>query len=483
MKPTICCLAGIITLASLFSLKLSAEEKLPILKVNFPADHLVYDYYIDGEMVLEDSDGTLIELPAKFKTRGATALQYTMKPSFNMKLETPDGTELDTNLLGIRKSSSFILDAMAIDRICMRNRVCFDIWNSYSPLPYATDFDSRNGTAGKFVIVYMNDQYKGIYCLTDKINRKLLDLKKPKVEEDEVIIRGVLYKQGTTDIGNQETPGFYNNYMVYIPKWHDAWELKEPDDYPGIPAWQPLMNYCDNYGNIEYISDNFYEENLIDYSLLIMALCIKDNWGLKNKYYSIRNSQGNDDDRRFIVTPWDLDTSLGGHYNGDYYDGNYSEWTMKQIAQTSLSPFSICFTLPDVKERMKKRWQETRETAFSVENVASLMDSYCNLFLESGAWQQQVEFWDSQTGMKPKYVKDLRKEIDLIKDWYARRFVEMDEYFGIDKSTIDEATIDEINNEFYINGKIYNLQGIEVEPGKLFPGDIYISEGKKFIKR
>ena len=143
-------------LIALFSMH--AAESMPVLKVTFPASNLVYDYYIQGEMTLEDTDGTIIQLPAKFKTRGATALQYTMKPSFNMKLESEDGEELDTDLLGIRKASSWILDAMAIDRICMRNRVCFDIWNEFAPLPYKTDFDSRNGMKGKFVIVYINDE-------------------------------------------------------------------------------------------------------------------------------------------------------------------------------------------------------------------------------------------------------------------------------------------------------------------------------------
>ena len=178
------------------------SRELPVLKIYFSGNNLNYEEYIPGSIILEDSDNnSILELPAKFKTRGATARQYNMKPSFNMKLETAEGEEIDENLLGIRKASSFILDAMAIDRICMRNRVCFDIWNSYSRLPYDTDFDSRNGTLGKFVIVYINDNYKGIYCLTDKINRKLLDLKKPQVSSDgDVTIRGVLYKQGTNDI-------------------------------------------------------------------------------------------------------------------------------------------------------------------------------------------------------------------------------------------------------------------------------------------
>lgn len=462
---------------SIFSITYSAEQ-LPVLRVYFPGNALIYEDYTRGTMILEDTDGSVTELPAKFKTRGATARLYSMKPSFNMKLETEEGEEIDYNLLGIRKASSFILDAMAIDRICMRNRVCFDIWNSYSRLPYATDFDSRNGTSGRFVIVYMNDNYKGIYCLTDKINRKLLGLKKPKVDSDgDVTIRGVLYKQGTNDIAEQEIPGFYNDYMVYVALWHDAWELKEPDDYPGPAAWAPLVDFYDNLFNKEYVVGKFYEDNLIDYSLLVMALCITDNWGNKNKYFSMLNSQESGDASRFIVTPWDMDTSLGGHYNGDYYDGNYSQWTMQQISSSASIPFSLCFSQNEWWERMRQRWIELRETVFSAENVAGIMYGYCDLFEESGAWEEQVEFWDFYPGPKPKYVTDLRGEIDHIVEWYAKRLLQMDEYFHVDEASVE---LQHVNGEA---GVIYDLNGRRVEPDATVKGTVYIRDGKKWIAR
>lgn len=451
-----------------------AEKQLPILRINFPANTLVYAYYTSGTMTLEDTDGTIVELPAKFKTRGATALKYTMKPSFNMKLETEEGEEIDYNLLGLRKASSFILDAMAIDRICMRNRVCFDIWNSFSHLPYDTDFDSRNGTVGKFVIVYMNDEYKGIYCLTDKINRKLLDLKKPKVDGNDVTIRGVLYKSGTTDIGNQETVGFYNDYMVYVAAWHDAWELKEPDDYPSISAWQPLIDYYEHKTQ-EYVSQNFEVDNLIDYSLFIMALGISDNWGNKNKYFSMQNCQGTELQKKFVVTPWDLDTSLGGHYDGNYYDGTYSDWTVKQVASSANLPFSLCFGDQQVKERMKERWEEVRNNAFSVENVSGIMNYYCDLFYNSGAWEEYITYWNAKSS-RPKYVEDLRKEINLILEWYADRFIEMDNYFGI-----NTAGLYDITDSDHLNDIIYNLMGMPVDKSQLKPNTVYIRNGKKFI--
>ena len=59
--------------------------------------------------------------------------------------------------------------------------------------PYDTKYDNRNGSEGVFVEVFINGEYHGLYCMTDKINRKLLGLKKAKTNDDgQIEIRGLL---------------------------------------------------------------------------------------------------------------------------------------------------------------------------------------------------------------------------------------------------------------------------------------------------
>lgn len=458
----------------------SAQESaaLPTLRLTYDAAELNYDYYINGTMSLTDTDGTVTELNALFKTRGATARQYPMKPALNMKLVDDKGKELDYNLLGLREASSFILDAMAIDRINMRNRVCFEIWNSFSRLPYETDFGSRNGTVGKFVEVWINDSYKGIYDLTDKINRKLLGLKKPKTNDDDSLkeVRGVLYKNGTNDIEDQNTPGFFNDYMIYVPLWHDAWELHEPDDYPCPEVWQPLVDYYsdNNFTNVAYIKDHFYLQNLADYTIHLMALAIMDNWGTKNRYFSIVNIQ---DETRFVVTPWDLDTSLGGEFDGSLFDGVYSEWPLDEVVKNAPLPFSTVIGRPEFTAMLADTWRNARNDAFAVDSVSARLDKYCKLFVESGAWQRTVDKW-KYVEYSEMYVDDLPKEISLIKDWYAKRHAEMDAYFGTaDDDAVSDITVD---SETTMQG-IFNLQGVRLNNADS-PG-LYIIDGKKvYIK-
>lgn len=455
-----------------------AEDTLPVLRVTFPALQLNDKEYIFGQMSLQDTDGNITELSAKFRIRGATAKSYAMKPSFNMKLREPDDTEIDANLLGLRECSSYILDAMAIDRICMRNRVSFDIWNAYSRLPYDSDFESRNGTVGAFVELYMNDVYKGIYCLTDRINRKLLDLKKPQVDEqgEAVTIHGALYKHGTLDILNQDNVGMYNDGEVYVVEWHDAWELKEPEDYLCLEAWLPLLDFYDNADDYEYISSHFYLENIVDYTLLIMGLSISDNWGNKNKYLSIRDMAGTGDKIRLVVTPWDLDTAFGGHYKGEWYDGNYLNWDIEDIVKNAPKPFSTCLQQDKFKSLLRNKWLQLRERVFNVDSVNQRLYDYCDLFERTGAWQRQCDYWSKQED-PPELVHDLRAEIDQIAKWYENRFKQMDEYFAV---TPEDTGISVIKTtEEDIPATIYNMQGIPVS-NPTAPG-VYISKGKKIM--
>ena len=474
----------------IFSLLLSTpcladeEAAMPVMKITIDADIKKDMDYAKGTMQLTDTDGTTVSMKAMFKTRGATAQKYLMKPSLNMKLRTDDyASSQDSSLLGMRSISKWILDAMAIDRICMRNRVLMDVWNEYSKLPYETDFDGRNGTEGRFVEMYINGTYYGIYCLSDRINRKLLNLK--KYDEEKGLVRGVLYKSGTEEIGDQNSFGYNDDYTAATISYHNAWELKEPEDYPCKEAWQPLVDiFADKtYVNVKKY---FFLDNLADYQLLVMAFSISDNWGNKNHFFSIRNIQKDIDDadpteaarRKFVVTPWDLDTGLGGRYDGSYYDGTYSNWEVSAVSKNGgFYPYSWCQGQSEYKDLLKARWSELRNTAFSIESVNARLEAYRDLFINSGAWQRMVDAFGERSS-RPCYVKDLAKEISLVEDWYASRFAEMDEYFGISTNSIGSVGTD--NNGTSQGDAVYDLQGRKLNA--IPAHGIYVKGKKVFLK-
>lgn len=147
-----------------------SDSSLPLVNITVDLDNVSRESYTNASIEIVDplmrTDGNVSTmLSCKVKYRG-TYSSYLNKKSFAVKLLDDDGESLDASILGIRKDDAWILDAMAVDRIRMRNRVNFDVWNAMSRTPYETKYDNRNGTLGFFVEVFINEAYQGLYCMT-----------------------------------------------------------------------------------------------------------------------------------------------------------------------------------------------------------------------------------------------------------------------------------------------------------------------------
>ena len=449
------------------------EYSLPLVNVEVDVSGLKKESYIPGHITIVDAEmrteGRLMaSFDCKLRYRGASSLKYEKK-SFAIKLLDSDGEDLDANVLGIRKENDWILDAMAIDRIRMRNRVCFDIWNEISKTPYKTYFDNRNGTLGQFVEVYLNGEYHGLYCMTDKIDRKLLGLKKAKEQSDgSVYVRGVLYKgEAWTDATGMSG---YDTSESFDEELWNGWELQYPDDYPCYDAWKPLMNLIDlcNTRNAFFklhYRQHFYYDNLVDYALFIMGLNIIDN-NVKNTHFSCPDINVNE---TFLITPWDLDCSLGGLYEGSHFDeyvkitnltGNYLFYQM------------YMYNVDNFRESMKERWQELSLGIMSPNNFNARLDAYAKRFKESGAWQREYDKWNNNP-----VPLDLDTELEYVKNWYVKNIAAMNKTLGVIADDIPYVFQD---SDSY-NMRMYNIDGKRIMSNP-FGRRIYIENGRKIIR-
>ena len=449
------------------------EYSLPLVNVEVDVSRLSKENYIPGHITIVDAEmrteGRLMaSFDCKLRYRGASSLKYEKK-SFAIKLLDSDGEDLDANVFGIRKENDWILDAMAIDRIRMRNRVCFDIWNEISKTPYKTDFDNRNGTLGYFVEVYLNGDYHGLYCMTDKIDRKLLGLKKAKEQSDgSVYVRGVLYKGEAWTDATRMT-GYDISESFDGEAWN-GWELQYPDDYPCYDAWKPLMNLIDfcNTRNAFFklhYRQHFYYDNLVDYALFIMGLNIIDN-NVKNTHFSCPDINVNE---TFLITPWDLDCSLGGLYEGSHFDeyvkitnltGNYLFYQM------------YMYNVDNFRESMKERWQELSLGIMSPNSFNSRLDAYAKRFKESGAWQREYDKWNNNP-----VPLDLDEELEYVKKWYVNNIAALNKVLGVIADDIPYVFQD---TDSY-NIRMYNIDGKRIMSNPT-GRRIYIENGRKIIR-
>lgn len=433
-----------------------------------PATIEIADYYRRT-----DSASDTVILRCKIRYRGGTASTF-KKKSFAVKLTDDAGDDLDANLFGIRKENSWILDAMAVDRIRMRNRVCFDIWNDMSHTPYDTKYGSRNGTKGVFVELFVNGGYNGLYCFTDKIDRKLLGLKKAKTDGDSVTIRGLLYKGINWQRGYDLRS--YDTANVDADTWN-AWELQYPDDYPSAKTWQPLMDLIDFCSDAtpastfhEQYADHFYYGNLVDYLTFVFALNVGDNV-YKNTFLSVVDITKA---KRFMLSPWDMDMSLGGNWNG-----KYDESLTSINKYNDRAPFNrlLVQNIGGFKDSVAGKWKEKMSTLFSVDSLSQRLDNYANLFRASGAWEREVAKWN---GDPVPLKEDISEELDYVKDWYGKNYESLCKQFGIRSSIADVRTASPKHD-----GEIYTIDGrrLNVKTLRELKRGIYIINGKKLIVR
>ena len=234
---------------------------LPIVELN--CSSVNSKAYTTGSLRVTDpaSLGYDSLMIAAFKYRGASSSNYP-KRSYAIKLRDENGNSVDRKLLGYRSDNNWILDAMYIDLACMRNRVATDLWNAFECKPYYADREKkvRTGTRGKFVEVILNGQWWGLYCMTEKMDRKQLKLKKvvPAAQSTtgENEVHGVLYKsnQWTYEVFMGHESNDDNDYkqVIYPHKkvsdyknilGQETWceyEFKYPDYEDEAVEWRPL---------------------------------------------------------------------------------------------------------------------------------------------------------------------------------------------------------------------------------------------------
>ena len=430
------------------------SNSIPLINFTADIDSLNYDDYISGTVEIADYQKRNIskQLTVKYnclvKYRGASSTRYDKK-SLAFKLVNKDGSKFEANILNLRKDDGWILDAMAIDRIRMRNRVCFDLWNELNRLPYETDYNGRSGTVGTFVEVFINGEYIGLYCLTDRINRDLLGLKKPDTTDGQVNIKGVMY-QGINWKESWNLLSYKDKPMDTLI-WN-AFELEYPTEYPSEQAWRPLVNlidFCSDSTSRDTFQLNwekyFYKENLIHYYVFTVALFVGDNL-YKNTFLVNPDISAQ---TRFMILPWDMDFSLGGHWSGSYVE-TYS--TIDRYNYTAPYHRLFRYNMDGFINDIKNYWLSVYQYELSATHVFSILDKYAQQFEKSGAWQREYQKWNNRP---VPLMESLNDELDYVKTWYEYNHEQFSEQLDI---LIQKTPLIRTDGA----GKYYNLQGIPV---------------------
>lgn len=503
---------------------------LPIVELN--CSSVSSKAYTTGSLRVTDpaSLGYDSLMIAAFKYRGASSSNYP-KRSYAIKLRDENGNSVDRKLLGYRSDNNWILDAMYIDLACMRNRVATDLWNAFECKPYYADREKkvRTGTRGKFVEVILNGQWWGLYCMTEKMDRKQLKLKKfvPAAQSTtgENEVHGVLYKsnQWTYEVfmGHESNDDNDNKQVIYPHKkvsdyknilGQETWceyEFKYPDYEDEAVEWRPLHDAANMVAtsfilNIDSVKSRFDYPMLRDYYLFIDLLLATDNHG-KNLFWYAYDTQGPEGDK-LSLAPWDLDGTFGQDWDGVIT--NTKDVTLdfdtyiKNYEHGQFAIFDLIKSRSEWLQDLKDRYAELRiKGVISGDSIANRFANYASLFEASLADQREQNMWSKAYHSRHK---DIQGGATYAESWIRRRVNWLDQKYGFDAAV---TAINEAKAEAYfaalggvgcisVNAgkaqsvRIYNIAGQLVRNAQVgsgvttingIPAGIYVVNGTKVM--
>lgn len=503
---------------------------LPIVELN--CSSVNSKAYTTGSLRVTDpaSLGYDSLMIAAFKYRGASSSNYP-KRSYAIKLRDENGNSVDRKLLGYRSDNNWILDAMYIDLACMRNRVATDLWNAFECKPYYADREKkvRTGTRGKFVEVILNGQWWGLYCMTEKMDRKQLKLKKfvPAAQSTtgENEVHGVLYKsnQWTYEVfmGHESNDDNDNKQVIYPHKkvsdyknilGKETWceyEFKYPDYEDEAVEWRPLHDAANMVAtsfflNIDSVKSRFDYPMLRDYYLFIDLLLATDNHG-KNLFWYAYDTQGPEGDK-LSLAPWDLDGTFGQDWDGVIT--NTKDVTLdfdtyiKNYEHGQFAIFDLIKSRSEWQQDLKDRYAELRiKGVISGDSIANRFANYASLFEASLADQREQNMWSKTYHSRHK---DIQGGATYAESWIRRRVNWLDQKYGFDATmtAINEAKAEayfaalggvgciSVNAGKAQSVRIYNIAGQLVRNAQVgsgvttingIPAGIYVVNGTKVM--
>ena len=406
-----------------FQLNDTLSETVTVHFTSLPIIHIqsenISTKFSNGHFLFYDpADSVPLAFDIDVRWRGATTLARPKK-SYAVKLKDAKGEKLNHSFLGLRSDNSWILDAMSIDKARMRNRISTDLWNDFSTTSYIRAFEptALNGTRGQFVEVFYNHRYQGVYCMTEKIDRKQLQLRKFKNGQ----MRGVLYKTNkwNTLVATSPVPtnaqSIWNGIEISYPNLEDG----EPVD------WSPLLQIMDFLTNSSAselrreLPQRIDLDVWRDYFLFIELLLAEDN-DCKNQcvyFYDATNSSS-----LFGIAPWDLDHSWGRDYQGNALEAN-KNFLLYNRVHTCLRTYYGSYNY------VKERYQELRTNELCTDSLKARFHRVFQLYRENQVDEREELRWNGQDDI----VLDFDAEEEYIQQWIDQRLAYLDAKYDFDE--------------------------------------------------
>jgi len=331
-------------------------------------------------------------------------------------------------LEGMEQAKKWVLESSFVEKSLMRSKITFDLLRSF------TADSNLPGIApqSRFVEVILNQDYQGIYLLTEHINKNFLNLENfDKNEKNNALLYRARNRNANFTTINTEL--IKNNTYKYFPgnrqpeskasdpimSWHSGFAQRHPDPDQYGEYWESieeLVKFAARSSDELFQKDIFNILEMDNFiNLWILIQLTDDTDGIfQNRY--IARARGKKAKWYFI--PWDKDGVFGRNYKMEKRPFN-------QLLSSPL--FNRCMKMDIFKNSLIKRWQELTNTGIiSAEKIFKMIEANQQTIKHS--WRRNFQKWEVVASIYPDNL-DYLQEIDYLKTWIKKRIEWLDKYF------------------------------------------------------
>ena len=354
----------------------------------------------------------------------------------------------------ITKQSDFILYAPANDKALIRNTLIYDLSNQIGM--YAT--------RTKYVHLYIDGEYLGLYVLMEKIKRdknrvnitKMAStdnsgnnitggyiLKIDKSAGDNTLVgwdADAVYTEALGFRSNYDPNGIKINFLPYGPKKSaETYIMYEYPKYDAITNDQKkyVQTYFSDFEDV-LLSNNYKDpingyQKFIDVNSFIDFLILNE-FAYNPDAYRLSTFMNKERLGKLKMGPiWDFNLGFGNDDRVAFV--NASTWVINYNNYYPSDTWLVNFwwkkllSDPAFTDRLKSRWISLRTSSLSETSILETIDKHINLLKSTNSIDKHFDRWKI-LGVKLPFNnfvgKTHQEEVDFLKSWVKKRLTWMD---------------------------------------------------------